>query len=386
MNNNDLLEQLKPNFEMIVRLLNGGQKATKYQGGKELRFGNNGGLSIDTEKGIYQDFSTGESGGILQLIESKSGQKAIDWLVKNSFIRDTRGKSKDVDISALLNSMNTTPVQKVSSDSVELLPETFTTATPKQTEKYFYTDAYGQPTVKIERSYTPDGKRVFKQYRFDANSGDWVLGLKDSEGNRIAPHHLYRLPQLIASTDTIHLCEGEKAADRLAGLGLVSTTSGSASSWRDEFAQYFAGRDVVLWQDNDSAGDKYAQNVIESLSGVVKSIKRINLAHHVKNAPDGYDVADFIDNGGQLDQLEAIAQSTPFIESSNDDAPAPKKSCIVSFDQLLEHQDPPAWLIKKVLLEHGTTTLFAESGAGKSFVAIDMALHIASGRDWQGSL
>ena len=38
----------------------------------------------------------------------------------------------------------------------------------------------------------------------------------------------------------------------LARRGLVSTTSGSADSWRDEFAKFFSGCVVVILPDNDA--------------------------------------------------------------------------------------------------------------------------------------
>jgi hypothetical protein len=44
----------------------------------------------------------------------------------------------------------------------------------------------------------------------------------------------------------------------------------------------------------------------------------------------------------------------------------------------------PKWVIKKLLAEGTINYLLSEWGKGKSFVAIDWAVHIALGRDWQG--
>jgi phage/plasmid primase-like uncharacterized protein len=49
-----------------------------------------------------------------------------------------------------------------------------------------------------------------------------------------------------------------------------------------------------------------------------------------------------------------------------------------------ESASPPSWLIKGVLPSDGLGVLFGPSGGGKSFVALDMALSIAAGRDWHG--
>jgi archaellum biogenesis ATPase FlaH len=45
---------------------------------------------------------------------------------------------------------------------------------------------------------------------------------------------------------------------------------------------------------------------------------------------------------------------------------------------------PPEWLIDGVLPAGGLVGLYGPSGTGKSFVAIDLALCVATGRPWQG--
>lgn len=44
----------------------------------------------------------------------------------------------------------------------------------------------------------------------------------------------------------------------------------------------------------------------------------------------------------------------------------------------------PRWLIKGVLPEGGLAMMYAEPGAGKTFAAISMAAHVASGQPWHG--
>lgn len=45
---------------------------------------------------------------------------------------------------------------------------------------------------------------------------------------------------------------------------------------------------------------------------------------------------------------------------------------------------PPAWLVHETVVIDGLTIIYGEPGAGKSFIALDMALRIALGRDWHG--
>jgi len=51
---------------------------------------------------------------------------------------------------------------------------------------------------------------------------------------------------------------------------------------------------------------------------------------------------------------------------------------------LLSQPSPLKWVIKKWIPEKSISMIYGDSGHGKSFVTIDMACHIATGRDWQG--
>lgn len=50
----------------------------------------------------------------------------------------------------------------------------------------------------------------------------------------------------------------------------------------------------------------------------------------------------------------------------------------------LSQPSPPAWVIKGWVPDYGVTMLYGESGGGKTFLALDIACHIASGIDWNG--
>ena len=46
--------------------------------------------------------------------------------------------------------------------------------------------------------------------------------------------------------------------------------------------------------------------------------------------------------------------------------------------------EPPRWLLKGLLAENSLSVLWGEPGAGKSFLALDMAAHVALGWPWRG--
>ena len=69
---------------------------------------------------------------------------------------------------------------------------------------------------------------------------------------------LYNLHELAIDSDkTVFIVEGEKCADYLNKIDLLATTSGGVDSVKSTDWQILAGREVVIWRDNDNAGLKY---------------------------------------------------------------------------------------------------------------------------------
>ena len=82
-------------------------------------------------------------------------------------------------------------------------------------------------------------------------------GWRDGLGN-VKERPLYGLPGLVTA-DTAFITEGEKDCDRLRSLKLKKlrfayvTNFDGAGHWRPEYNKYFAGKDVVIFADNDEA-------------------------------------------------------------------------------------------------------------------------------------
>ncbi len=162
----------------------------------------------------------------------------------------------------------------------------------------------------------------------------------------IQPHGLggldlpiYNWPCLIDQKQAF-LCEGERAVDRLADLGLVATCPpAGASSWR-------AGWSSQLWRsgavrvyvlaDRDQRGDDHAERVAAALNGYceVPSLPAdaegpwadwpmaaagdLELAPlrvkviRLPGLPDGGDVVDYLDAGHGVADLLAVVEATPW--------------------------------------------------------------------------
>lgn len=89
---------------------------------------------------------------------------------------------------------------------------------------------------------------------------------------------LYNLHRLAAIPNKeVFIVEGEKCADALIKLGLTATTSGGADSAKTTDWQALAGREVIIWRDNDSAGLKYQTDIAEILHTFNCKIKFVDV-------------------------------------------------------------------------------------------------------------
>ena len=167
------------------------------------------------------------------------------------------------------------------------------TAAPAIVEAaYDYTDAYRTLLYQVLRMRP----KAFR-YRRPDGKGGWI----DGRGDCIVP---YRWPELLKYPDsTIFVCEGEKDADRVADLGYCATNVASGG-W-SQCADALAGRDVIILQDNDTAGAKRASEAATALHGKAKTIRIVVL-------PGAKDVRAWLDlDAGNLGKFEHICFDAP---------------------------------------------------------------------------
>jgi hypothetical protein len=159
---------------------------------------------------------------------------------------------------------------------------------------YDYTDEGGNLLFQCVRFQPKD----FRQRQPDGKGG-WIWNL---DGARRV---LYRLPEVLKA-QTVCVAEGEKDCNNLAKLGFVATTNPlGAGKWRDEYSETLRGKDVIVFGDvgdDDGAGERHTNHVIESLVGKAKSIKHVAL-------PDGFhDVSDYIASLAPATAVQVIAR------------------------------------------------------------------------------
>lgn len=91
------------------------------------------------------------------------------------------------------------------------------------------------------------------------------------------------------------------------------------------------------------------------------------------------------ENPEQVARLQAYSEAHKQTSTAESLPPAEQKKSR-RFFTVDEFGDLPPmdWVLKNLLPRRGVGQLFGESGAGKSFIALDLVWHLAEGRDWFG--
>jgi hypothetical protein len=236
---------------------------------------------------------------------------------------------------------------------------------------YDYTDASGTLLYQVCR-FEP---KSFRQRRPDGSGWKW-----DAGDRRV----LYRLPELIQYPDaSVFLTEGEKDADRLAGLGHCATTVASGK-WTEDCVKALDGRDVLILEDNDDAGRKRSKEAAEALHGTAKTIRIVRLP----DLPDKGDVSDWLDaNPGNAAKLADVCFDAPLWapDEKPPEQPETKPKAqaglrIVKAASVL--QRPVEWLWQNRIARGKLTLTGGDPGLGKSQIAIDIIARITTGGQW----
>lgn len=217
-------------------------------------------VSVDTEKRLWHCNDCNLGGSI------------IDWVMieKNMDLKqalEELGGGMDSHTGVGNKSTDTPSLSSQSRDSAGQAPA-------QESKVYSYTDETGRMLYQVVR-YEP---KSFRQRQ--PNGEDWTWNLEGI--TRV----LYNLPEVMKS-QTVLLCEGEKDADTLINLGYCATTHcGGSNSWFPAYTDFLKGKDVLIFSDNDAAGDKHYRAVISSLDGKVNSAKKVKVPSEFKDVSD----------------------------------------------------------------------------------------------------
>lgn len=164
---------------------------------------------------------------------------------------------------------------------------------------YDYHDATGVLKYQACR-YEPKG---FSQRSPDPDRpGSWIPGLNGVD------RLLYRLPEVLSTTGTVYITEGEKDADLARSWGLTATcNSGGAGKFTASMARDLAGRPCVVLVDNDEPGEKHADRVARLLMHEKCSVRLVRFP----DVKEKGDLSDWAALGNGRKELEALVAATP---------------------------------------------------------------------------
>ena len=266
---------------------------------------------------------------------------------------------------------------------------------PVLEKEWVYKSEDGDVLFTKRRYKTNDAKgKTYSIHRVDA-AGKRIAGLKDT---RIVPYQLPELLDAKTAGRAIYLVEGEKAADALVSIGAIATTSHTgAGSWPAEITQYFAGANIVVIPDHDEPGRQYARRAIQNLLPVAKSIRYLDLelmmegddayewVHHAKGTRK--ELAELAKQAPIITKELAVTDSEQLTETTQTETeaynPTPQLLNIEAWDTIKD--EPVEWIIDNVLPEKGFAALYGPPGSYKSFIALDIAEAVATGRQWMGN-
>lgn len=153
-----------------------------------------------------------------------------------------------------------------------------------------YTDAKGGPLYwRVRLKHPTTGDKWIRPMRFTGSI--FEVGEPPAPASGKPLYRLHDLAQ--APMDApVFVVEGEWCADKLAGLGLNVTTSGSGASAEGADWTPLAGRSVVLWPDFDKPGIAYADAVRARLEVLGCACMAIDVA--ALGLPEKGDAVDWL--------------------------------------------------------------------------------------------
>jgi hypothetical protein len=236
---------------------------------------------------------------------------------------------------------------------------------------WIYKDAEGKHYLRIDRYENQDGSKSYPQGRWDGTQ--WIKG--KPQGPKIP----YRLPELLDSdrSEPVWITEGEKCADAVAGLGLTATSaSEGAGKWTADLNEHFRDRIAYILPDNDEQGAKHAKQVAQSLVGIAREVRIVNIPGLVAKE----DVYDWIARGGTREKLDALGEAASAYARDSVRASISEKYVFLGDIP----PTAPKELIKGLIPADGVAVTGGQSTAGKTFIQNYKAVCLATGKPYFG--
>ncbi|NUQ67657.1 MAG: AAA family ATPase [Phycisphaerales bacterium] len=191
----------------------------------------------------------------------------------------------------------------------------------------------------------------------------------------------------------VYIVEGE--SDRLAMRWLlkkvgrlkdVVVSCPGAGVFKDDWARAFVGMDVATLFDKDDAGQSGTRQVHAKLRAAGVTAKAWC---HDDEWDDGIDIRDFVTHARKSKEItltechnDGIIKRLHPLELDDDERPTRPRLVFLTADQVM-NTEPPGFIVEGVM-PPGVIVLVAPPANAKSFLALDLAIAVASDTPWHG--
>jgi hypothetical protein len=183
---------------------------------------------------------------------------------------------------------------------------------------------------------------------------------------------------------------------------VATCTHNGASNFPEDVVKHLVGLTIAIVPDNDTVGWEYARKAVAALKSVTKSIRVVDLGlEEIKE-----DAYEFVHKyHGDKDRLVDLTKATQAVTSELDvttparllgvaetqetqelelpQAPLAREGFkLEAWDDI--EDEPVEWLVQGVIPQRSFVALYAPPASFKSFVALDIAECIATGRQFLG--
>lgn len=362
--------------------------------GDNIRFGTHGSLSLQRKPDgsfvFFNHENTEDKGDAVTFVMKEKGldmRGALEWLDREYGGRIPAEERHLNGYAANMSGVVYGDAPAAASKPVPPSPPSLTVVhdsvspPPKKTlvGEWLYTDAQGNPTLRVRRFDFDDGGKTYSQAAF-AN-GKWMPPREAKDAGHDVKNFPYRYAEWhnAPADAVIYVTEGEKCADAIKTLGLYSSTNaGGASKWTDDLATYFKGRRVVVMPDADEAGAKWRDAVVSSLAPVCASLSVATIGTHREDKALN-DVEDWLKAAGNVTADEFAAEVKRIMVEVPPTAVATNGNKFLTSAEFSALHKPSSYLVDGIIEGGYLYTVTSPTGHGKTAVALDLAQRVARG-------
>lgn len=271
----------------------------------------------------------------------------------------------------------------------DLFPESGESRTPAPKPRivatYKYTDLDGKQCEKIRRSDKSYG------WRQPDGRGGVVYNRKG-----IGPLLYNR--EAVDTGAIVFIVEGEKDVETMKSYGLPAVCSADGAGpgkWPAALNSLFTGKQVYILNDNDGPGRDFAREIADNLHGTAASVKLLEVLELDPDLPEHGDISDVFQRAQDKEAAKlalgrlakGAAAYAPRVNPSEvlkREAEKSKLLAPVNASDLMGKAFPALMQPVVNLICEGLTMLVGASKIGKSWLVLQLALHVAGGAVFWG--